>query len=51
MLHGHTPQREPMTALVLADQLLQRYAQCELLPRDTAGAADVQVKAQFARAA
>ncbi len=40
-----------MVALVLADQLLQHYAQCELLPRDTAGAADVQVKAQFARAA
>ncbi|GFH13908.1 chorismate synthase [Haematococcus lacustris] len=44
------PMVESMVALVLADQLLQHYAQCELLPR--AGGAvgvDSKVLKQFAR--
>jgi chorismate synthase len=43
---------ESMVALVLADQLLQHYAQCELLPRDgQAVGADPTVAKQFAKAA
>jgi chorismate synthase len=42
---------ESMVALVLADQLLQHYAQCELLPRDgDAVSVDTRVGKQFARA-
>ena len=36
-----------MVALVLADQLLQHYGQCELLPRDSAMGPDAKVKQQF----
>ncbi len=45
------PMVESMVALVLADQLLQHYAQCELLPRggDAVGV-DSKVAKQFARA-
>lgn len=50
VLHA-VPMVESMVALVLADQLLQHYAQCELLPRnaDTVGA-DPNVAKQFAQA-
>lgn len=41
---------ESMVAMVLADQLLQHYAQCELLPRDGAVGAEPTVAKQFARA-
>lgn len=46
------PMVESMVAMVLADQLLQHYAQCEMLPRtgDAVGA-DPTVSKQFARAA
>lgn len=43
------PMVESMVALVLADQLLQHFAQCELLPRDSAVSPDVSVGQQFAR--
>ncbi|KAG2440016.1 hypothetical protein HXX76_004133 [Chlamydomonas incerta] len=43
------PMVESMVALVLADQLLQHYAQCELLPRDGAVGADPTVTRQFAQ--
>ena len=43
------PMVEAMVALVLADQLLQHYAQCELLPRDTALGPDVKAARQFSR--
>jgi chorismate synthase len=39
---------ESMVAIVLADQLLQHFAQCELLPRDDAAAADQSIAKQFA---
>lgn len=42
------PMVESMVALVLADQLLQHYAQCELLPRDSAASPDKSVTQQFA---
>lgn len=42
------PMVEAMVALVLADQLLQHYAQCELLPRATALGPDARVSKQFA---
>jgi chorismate synthase len=46
------PMVEAMVALVLADQLLQHYAQCELLPREgSAVSADPTVAGQFQRAA
>lgn len=46
------PMVEAMVALVLADQLLQHYAQCELLPRDgSAVSADPTVAGQFQRGA
>jgi chorismate synthase len=41
------PMVESMVALVLADQLLRHYAQCELLPRDAAFGADKGMAAQF----
>ncbi len=43
------PMVEAVVALVLADQLLQHYAQCELLPRDDALGPDVKVAQQFCR--
>mmetsp|Transcript_8996 Transcript_8996/g.15622 ORF Transcript_8996/g.15622 Transcript_8996/m.15622 type:complete len:408 (+) Transcript_8996:24-1247(+) len=45
------PMVEAMVAMVLADQLLQHFAQCELLPRgkDSVGC-DTKVNGQFARA-
>lgn len=42
------PMVEAMVALVLADQLLQHFAQCELLPRTTAKGPDVKAATQFA---
>ena len=45
------PMVESMVALVLADQLLQHFAQCELLPRDPGFSADTQVAHQFDRVA
>eukprot|EP00879_Flechtneria_rotunda_P029899 GHRR01032364.1.p2 GENE.GHRR01032364.1~~GHRR01032364.1.p2 ORF type:complete len:192 (+),score=56.41 GHRR01032364.1:1392-1967(+) len=42
------PMVEGMVALVLADQLLQHFAQCELLPRDEASTPDKSVATQFA---
>eukprot|EP00878_Enallax_costatus_P011307 GHUV01011804.1.p1 GENE.GHUV01011804.1~~GHUV01011804.1.p1 ORF type:complete len:215 (+),score=48.42 GHUV01011804.1:138-782(+) len=42
------PMVESMVAVVLADQLLQHYAQCELLPRDEASTPDKSVASQFA---
>lgn len=44
------PMVESMVALVLADQLLQHYAQCELLPRTDAAGPDLRVREQFAGA-
>lgn len=44
------PMVESMVALVLADQLLQHYAQCELLPRGEASP-DKTLAGQFAGAA
>ncbi len=44
------PMVDAMVALVLADQLLQHYAQCELLTRDGAVSPDKQVLRQFSRA-
>lgn len=41
------PMVESMVALVLADHLLTHYAQCELLPRDSAAGADTKVAGQF----
>eukprot|EP00884_Botryococcus_braunii_P021390 jgi/Botrbrau1/7935/Bobra.9_2s0094.1 len=41
------PMVEAMVALVLADQLMQHYAQCELLPRDSAVTPDAKVAIQF----
>jgi chorismate synthase len=41
------PMVESMVAMVLADQLLQHYAQCELLPRDDE-IADQTISKQFA---
>lgn len=41
------PMVEAMVALVLADQLLQHFAQCELLPRDDAAGPDVKTQQQF----
>ncbi|KAI7836349.1 hypothetical protein COHA_009771 [Chlorella ohadii] len=41
------PMVESMVALVLADQLLQHYAQCELLPRDSALGPDAKARSQF----
>lgn len=41
------PMVESMVALVLADQLLQHYAQCELLPRDDALGPDSKARSQF----
>lgn len=43
------PMVEAMVALVLADQLLSHYAQCELLPRDTAAGPDSAARRQFDR--
>lgn len=42
------PMVESMVALVLADQLLQHFAQCELLPREGAAGPDTRVRQQFA---
>jgi chorismate synthase len=44
------PMVEAMVALVLADQLMQHYAQCELLSRDGALSPDAKVARQFQRA-
>ena len=41
------PMVESMVALVLADQLLQHFAQCELLPRDDAQGPDSKARTQF----
>ena len=42
------PMVEAMVALVLADQLLQHYAQCELLPRDCPTVSpDARIAEQF----
>jgi chorismate synthase len=41
------PMVESMVALVLADHLLTHYAQCELLPRDSAMGVDHKVATQF----
>ncbi len=41
------PMVESMVALVLADQLLQHFAQCELLPRDDALGPDSKARTQF----
>ncbi|CAL8462506.1 g2039 [Coccomyxa elongata] len=41
------PMVEAMAALVIADQLLQHYAQCELLPRDSACSPDTSIARQF----
>lgn len=41
------PMVEAMVALVLADQLLQHYAQCELLPREGALGPDAKARSQF----
>lgn len=41
------PMVESMVAMVLADQLLQHYAQCELLPRDLDFSGDSKVASQF----
>lgn len=38
---------ESMVAIVLADQLLQHYGQCELLPRDQNVMPDSKVSSQF----
>ncbi|CAK0750030.1 hypothetical protein CVIRNUC_001958 [Coccomyxa viridis] len=43
------PMVEAMAALVLADQLLQHYAQCELLPREGACSPDTSIASQFRR--
>ncbi|KAF8056235.1 CS2 [Scenedesmus sp. PABB004] len=45
------PMVESMVALVLADQLLTHYAQCELLPRDGASSPDKTLSQQFSAAA
>ncbi|MEW5309040.1 MAG: hypothetical protein WDW38_000952 [Sanguina aurantia] len=42
------PMVEAMVAMVLADQLLIHYAQCELLPRDATATGDADVVKQFA---
>ncbi|MEW5298316.1 MAG: hypothetical protein WDW36_001456 [Sanguina aurantia] len=42
------PMVEAMVAMVLADQLLIHYAQCELLPRDATATGDADVIKQFA---
>lgn len=44
------PMVESMVALVLADQLLQHYAQCELLPKGDAVSVDSKVRQQFSSA-
>ena len=41
------PMVEAMVALVLADQLLQHVAQCELLSRSTSAGKDAKVLSQF----
>lgn len=41
------PMVESMVALVLADHLLTHFAQCELLPRDSAAGIDTKVATQF----
>lgn len=41
------PMVESMVAIVLADQLLQHYAQCELLPRNADCMPDSKVATQF----
>jgi hypothetical protein len=46
---AQVPMVEAMVALVLADQLLSHYAQCELLPRDTAAGPDTAARRQFDR--
>ena len=43
------PMVEAMAALVIADQLLLHYAQCELLPRESGASPDARVAVQFAR--
>jgi chorismate synthase len=43
------PMVEAMAALVIADQLLLHYAQCELLPRESGASPDARIAAQFAR--
>ncbi|GAX75773.1 hypothetical protein CEUSTIGMA_g3216.t1 [Chlamydomonas eustigma] len=41
------PMVESMVAMVLADQLLQHYGQCELLPRDSTVMPDSSIGSQF----
>ncbi|BDA45158.1 Chorismate synthase, chloroplastic [Coccomyxa sp. Obi] len=41
------PMVEAMAALVIADQLLQHYAQCELLPREGPCSPDTSIARQF----
>lgn len=43
------PMVEAMVALVLADQMMQHYAQCELLPRDGSSSPDKTIATQFAQ--
>ena len=44
------PMVEAMVALVLADHLLQHFAQCELLPRQDSVSPDTSIASQFKRA-
>ena len=43
------PMVEAMVALVLADHLLQHFAQCELLPRQDSISPDTSIAGQFKR--
>ena len=43
------PMVEAMVALVLADHLLQHFAQCELLPRQDSVSPDTSIPGQFKR--
>lgn len=43
------PMVEAMVALVLADHLLQHFAQCELLPRTGSVSPDTSIATQFRR--
>ena len=43
------PMVEAMVALVLADHLLQHFAQCELLPRQDSISPDTSIAHQFKR--
>jgi chorismate synthase len=45
------PMVESMAAMVLADQLLQHFAQCEIMPRTSSASPDATLAKQFAGAA